>query len=177
MKNMDRELPAEAIEAAAEWWTNVITAPVVHDSGDPAGYGTIMANDASQKVPRLTAEQLGIFKATLKTLIAEESKKQRMVIVATDYDPCPLLTEASRIAGIDDLIFRFPWKTVLWIDERDVRVRQGYRAETKTIWPKPDLSQYSLYDNNGNKSPAEPQNVTLPTMTKDQTDVLPPSAD
>ena len=134
-----KELSPEAIEVAAEWWTRVLTAPVKHDNGDPGGFGGVMADMASEKLAPPTNEQLRIFKETLMTLIREESEKVNVVIVATDYDPCPLLSKAGAEAGIESLLFRFPWKTVLWIDYRDVRVRCGYRGKTETIWEMPSF--------------------------------------
>lgn len=134
---MKKELSPEAIEVAAQWWTDILTTPATHNNGDPEGFGAAMADMESAKLPLPTDEQLKTFKETLITLIKEESERYQVVIVGTDYDPYPILAKAIEAAAIENPLFRFPWKTVLWLDHRDVRVRQGYKAETKTIWQKP----------------------------------------
>ena len=56
-------------------------------------------------------------------------------VVSTDYGPDDVLKDAANKAHINGQMFRFPMKTIMWINPGRVEVRPGYAAQEITIYP------------------------------------------
>lgn len=132
------------IKDAAQWWANCIEKPVNNDlglrGGDHLGaflgeaFADIQAEDAKKDVSQ---EQIELFKQVLEWLIERDFEEflqcplTRYVFIKTDYGPQKILKDACRMAGIP--YDAFPLKTVMWICENKIEVRQGLGAEIETI--------------------------------------------
>lgn len=79
-------------------------------------------------------EQLITFEKALAKLIKDELKTKNEVIVKVDYDPNELLLNAAKEAGISKTVF--PWKTIVWVKDNKVTVRDGYNAKVEIIYQK-----------------------------------------
>jgi hypothetical protein len=133
------------ITAAARWWANQIRQGIpTHNNGD--AFQSAMARIATSLVTDTPSrEQIDTFESALIRGISEAPgfsgddwrPEQPMWggarrILATDYDPEPLLEEALKAARISDLLL--PIKTIMWVDPGSVKVSRGYGAASETIY-------------------------------------------
>ena len=122
-----------AATAAAEWWAAKIGGNVHHDNGDDS-FGSFIAMFMADSLANpATEEQISKFKELLIASLMDESNEVRVRFgLNCDYSPCSLLADAAKEAGISE--YNFPYKTSMFIDERGVRVFDGYGASPETIY-------------------------------------------
>ncbi len=126
-------------EAASLWWAESLRWPK-HDNGDDSDRGAmsqLMANMIAMKYDnQLTGPALDRFADELAKLVADLLAQTSQVLLDVDYDPCRLLVEASKAAGLELVSCSWPWKTTMWITPYEVEVRHGYGAPVQTIWQR-----------------------------------------
>lgn len=146
----------EEIEVAVSWWVNVITRDrQKHDVGDLASNLEIRGFTPKNMKP-LTEEQIQIFSDHLRQSLVEhlsdcwyENEPTRggyVRAVMVDYGPAKILHDAATAAGMDFISFRFPMKTVMWIDPGKVSVAEGYGSEPKVIYEKINSTKMDAKD-------------------------------
>jgi len=89
---------------------------------------------ASMHTKPVSKDSKDKFIDTLCIKIEEMLGEHELVILSVDYTPCRALYDTAETAGISTL--NFPWKTVMWIREKNIRVRYGYCADIETIYEK-----------------------------------------
>jgi hypothetical protein len=136
---------AKEFTAAAQWWGEQLKGLPGRNNGasaqdDPTGFGTAITLLAAASTPTADDVQIGRFVDALVKHLCEQAG-ERLVAgrrvhfsIGTDYHPDRELADAASAAGID--CYRFPWKTMMWIDPGFVRVSAGYQAEEEVIWPR-----------------------------------------
>lgn len=87
-----------------------------------------MADSAQQKP---TKAQINTFKAAVIKGI-EEYPYSDEIDLYCDYGPGLILRDAANEAGINSL--NFPFKTGMFVSEKEVRVKEGYGMPYETIW-------------------------------------------
>lgn len=113
------------IEAAANWWAEVVGAPKF-DNGDPLFNKVMTTHD----VEPVANSQKGMFFNAMR----EELFKWQSNYLGCDYSPDQLLARAAVSVGIPTS--NFPCKTSMWLTrEGTVDVRYGYGAKTVQIYP------------------------------------------
>jgi hypothetical protein len=142
------------IDKAVELWKDMLRRPKF-DNGDPSragGLATIMA----AMIPTNTDDaRLEAFGVSLKRKLEIPSRNGYYEsILGVDYGPDAILAGAAREAGLD---CQFPWKTVMWIEDGHVSVRNGYGAPIVHHYLEPDGTWTATLDRREEaKSPAEP---------------------
>ena len=121
----------ETAKLAAKWWSDHLRGRAPLDNGDKSESGVITFMLASmlqsQKKGGITPEDIDRFEAELGNLLSEQPGK--WIVVAVDYGPDLLLSQASERANIDIGITLLPWKTTMTIRDDKITVRCGYGAE------------------------------------------------
>lgn len=128
-------LDEAAVAAAAKWWADKYRSPVViMNNGEPiaSALGTSLANSE----PHANAGQADAFQGLLHVAIAVHLAKTEdsHMYLGVDYHPDRTLTEACEAAGVS--LRRLPWKTSMFIDRGVVKVREGYGADSRQIFPE-----------------------------------------
>jgi hypothetical protein len=131
------------INAAVEWWVNVLRERPAHDNGD--AFQSMFSTRMSRMLPPIDDVQLEIFGNTLREIIYQRCVEtwrpgnpqwgSYMRTFGCDYGPDMMLSEAAESANIKPSMLLFPIKTVMWINPGEVTVRHGYGSEIETIFP------------------------------------------
>jgi hypothetical protein len=145
-----------ALEAAADWWTDQLRKVPRLDNGDSSPRGAItwaLGVSAAMSCPTLSEDQLATFRASLLGFLSGEASVQLRGLrgvpsditmrdvrrrgsiehLGCDYGPDAFLAQACAAAGFDGKM-RFPWKTTMWIQRGRVRVGEGYCAKPVEIY-------------------------------------------
>ena len=124
----------EAATVAAKWWAGKIDGTCKHDNGD-RGFASLMANSMADMLNEpVTEEQLQKFQTALCERL-ESGDLHYMgyyIDLYCDYSPDRTLREAADAAGIS--YRNFPFKTCMWLNEKEVKVRDGYGAGQNVLW-------------------------------------------
>ena len=119
---------------AAHWWAQQLTKHSKLDMGDtpdcamPSALGRL-ARDAEAV---FTQEQADAFEDELFDELMTTERRQYDTI-SCDYGPDHTLRTCAERVGITLGMTTFPWKTVMWIEDDKITVREGYTAERKEI--------------------------------------------
>ncbi len=131
----DRKDREQAIDAAVNWWCDVITHPRF-DCGDKSETGATMnlLGTILSSKNRITPEQIERYKPLLKESINTQWEREggKLIVVASDYGPDYTLLVPAQTVGIDECVF--PWKTTMWIYIDAVKVSGGRDAGIEVIW-------------------------------------------
>lgn len=139
------ELPE--VIAAAEWWANILREPAKDESGDP--FADVLKNVEARRRPALLEATIEAFTEYLRQAIAATIEPEHwrydnpnwgsgMRGIHNDYQPDRVLQAAAGKAGIDDIYFRMPWKTDMWINPGEVKVARGHGNPIEQIYPPQD---------------------------------------
>lgn len=120
----------EYIEIATDWWANAIQSPKF-DNGDNINPLLLVMLSGSRK--ERSADEIKKFKDCLAKDISEEINKYESCSLDVDYHPCPILSKAGNLIGLNGMI-DFPIKTNMQISKDSVTVSEGYGAERKTLY-------------------------------------------
>lgn len=138
MYNYRKPLTEEQIAKAADYWTSRVNG-LVPNQGDRAELGKdagIANLWAGMLFKKPTLEQLSAFHLGLKDVLSRTTCWERYLFngycLSVDYDPCYLLREVAKEAGVCEN--NFPWKTRMYFHEDGkVMVCDGYGADEKEI--------------------------------------------
>ena len=124
----------ELIEIAVNWWVEKITSFAPHDNGalneKASSMACMMANlGALRFAPK--DDQVEKFKNSLMARIKEESLTRSKIDLYCDYGPGYILSDAAEDARINVLLF--PFKTGMYITEKEVKVSNGYGQQYVVI--------------------------------------------
>ena len=129
----------QAAIVAAQWWAKKIgnPNPDSFNNGDRTSQSSFFImmmgyQLATQK--SASKEQLDKFCKILSQRISEELDHSNDIYIECDYGPCALLSEASKLAGIDTCLF--PFKRSMWIRSDSVTVKDGYDASIDVLYTK-----------------------------------------
>ena len=131
------------VQAAARWWTELLRGPVINDSKND--YADVLKTLKDGEREPLSDEVLDKFYEyaclTIGTHVNRGSWRydepefgSYVRAIQNDYSPDPALEAAAQKAGIRDLYFRMPWKTVMWVNPGEVKVSYGYGAPIEVIY-------------------------------------------
>ena len=135
------------IDAAVAWWSQQLQETSRHKTGDAMNDAFVSTVQNALNLSPLSVEQIRTFEETLRssiiTLIEESGldlsdplSGSYHRVVSTDYGPEDVLAHAAGVAHITYQDFRFPMKTIMWIDPGRVLVRSGYGGQEVVIYPK-----------------------------------------
>lgn len=129
-------MPAEAISFAAAWWA--------------ARLGTVRAREGDPQPSRYSDDDRERYRVALEPAIAAHLRgevpeirfhMQRAVrysnhenVVYFDYDPDDTLCAAAEAAGISLGWHCMPRKTMMILEESEIRVLDGYAAPWLPVW-------------------------------------------
>lgn len=129
------------IEAAVQWWCEILSEEPKQDNGDALQSIFITLNSRGAKTP--DEEQVKQFGDILFNLLYHDfninwdekcpMRGSGLRCLSVDYAPEGHLETAARKAGIDER--RFPVKTIMWIDPGSITVAVGYGAKPISIYP------------------------------------------
>lgn len=123
-RKMQRE---EAIATAVNWWADAICYPEFDDGRMDMNSRIAAAMSSVLSIEcKAQEEQILIFKEYLTNAIKKELKRKHTCTLSVDYEPEGILADAKEQANIKT---PFPWKTDMWVNEQEVRVRKGYHRE------------------------------------------------
>lgn len=134
----------EAIACAAAYWRRTLGGLFLFDNGEKGRSSEFAAGMAmtlrASMIDMVTEAVLVAFEAGIVKRLRELRDRDAppiMFTLATDYSPGHILFGAlvdaglpTRVAGSSAIL---PWKTVLWVRESRVFVREGYGAPTKYL--------------------------------------------
>jgi hypothetical protein len=127
----------QAIKTAVKWWSNKLRGGVKHDNGDNSFTSLMACALADQLSKPITDEQLEVFEAELTKILEVETSYHHYVMLTVDYNPCMMLYDAAKAAGISE--HNFPYKTDVIVMNRDgeytVQVSDGYGRSYETLNP------------------------------------------
>jgi len=118
---------------ASKWWANQLTKHSKLDMGNtedcamPTMLGCLTQTDETL----YTQEQADVFEKELSDMLTFEPPFNG--ILSCDYGPCRTLRICMERAGLEVQSTTFPWKTVMWIEDDKIIVKEGYTAERKEI--------------------------------------------
>lgn len=143
----------EAIaRAAAEWWGDRLLNRVdAWQQFRDAGYfsqdaesfraglfGGGLVDMILEKSPPPTEEKVALFVERLAMQVLEHIERSRdtmrkdfWVTLSTDYHPCGIIMRAAEGLEIKNIDLRLPWKTCMWIEPDQIRVRDLVLWQTK----------------------------------------------
>lgn len=119
----------ETAQKAAKWWADQLRGNAKLDNGDNSLTGAMtlglaaMLQEAERQ--KQSPELVNKFELELTNVIMEQD---RIWTIGVDYHPDGILQEAADRAGLPLGMTTLPWKTVMWIEEEKVSVRNGYGA-------------------------------------------------
>lgn len=124
----------DAAVVAAEWWSKKIGGEIHHDNGDnsPLNNLAMLMADSAQQKP--TEAQINTFKTSVIKGIEQYPLRSGEIDIYCDYGPGLILRDAAEEAGINKM--NFPYKTGMYVSEKEVRVKEGYGMPYETIWRK-----------------------------------------
>lgn len=121
-------------QKAAKWWADQLRGIAKLDNGDNSITGAMTFGLAAmlQETERQkqSTELVDKFELELTNVIMEQD---RIWTIGVDYHPDGLLQEAADRAGLPLGMTTLPWKTTMWIDEKEVSVRCGYGADVEVL--------------------------------------------
>ena len=124
-------------EVAADWWTSRIRIPTsaCFNNGETGCSGSIASLLAliNAESAQYSEEDLANFENELADIISEVVTNHGSVILSCDYGPLGLLDELATKHNIPHR--RFPWKTYMEINMREVKVQFGYNQPFTVIFP------------------------------------------
>ena len=121
--------------AAGLWWADALRSPKLDNGVDHAAMASIIALTQLSGPPQEKAD-LDKFARILGERIDAKLEGPEAFIVGVDYRPDEILRICANLAGLQDSITRWPWKTVMWVKPNEVVVRHGYAADDLIIWSK-----------------------------------------
>lgn len=124
----------QEIKAAAKWWADCLRTPKRHNNGDSLHNG-MMALLMERSAP-IEADKIDRFQEELEKSLRGRTRDW----ISVDYGPDITLTDACGRAEIEDIGYRFPVKTCMWINPGEVKVSCGYRAPEEILY-KEDSGQ------------------------------------
>lgn len=139
----------EPARQAAIWWANKLRSPQKQQMGTDAISvinGAVLSDIALSKFTNepINDEHIQAFENTLAKFIHRHATHNQAVhgafgcyecTVSVDYNPDALLVAVARIVGLD-IDNRLPAKTVMWVEETNVMVSEGYGAKPIVIWQR-----------------------------------------
>lgn len=123
----------DAAVVAAEWWAKKIGGEIHHDNGDNSPLNKLAMLMADSAQTRPTEAQIEVFKAAVIKGI-EGYPYSGEIDIYCDYWPGLILSDAAEEAGINKM--NFPYKTGMYVSEKEIRVKEGYGQPYETIWRK-----------------------------------------
>lgn len=129
------------IDVAVNWWARqLVSDDLKHDNG--VFEHNVLAEMATETIPKPTKEELKEFKEVLRTNIKQmlDNKNIYNKVINVDYHPDQYLADAYRKTisksnkMLDDGFLAFPFKTMMWIEKGEVSVSKGYRAPVEIIY-------------------------------------------
>ena len=137
----ENKINKDLVESAVNYWSGFLKNPMgfVMDIGEPSQYAllNILVKSVAKSFPEEGIEK---FEDILRNYIknALEIEGSDRVYLDVDYHPCRVLSscldQAFGERGYNSLTV-FPCKTSMWVNDGTVEVSQGYRAETKILFP------------------------------------------
>lgn len=116
---------------AAKWWADQLRGPARLKSGDRIIDAFITLSSFGQARP--SAASIEVFEAQLRAAFEVLSTTEG-VIASVDYEPCSVLAEAARAAGIVLNRATFPVKTRMFLTGSGLlEVTCGYHAPSSTL--------------------------------------------
>jgi hypothetical protein len=144
------EVMNKEAEVAAKWWADILKQEDIHDNGEPIG--SYLANLGLSNLKPLSDEVVNNFRSALVTWLDEaiednkcagnwrESEPRfcsyfRAGWLNIDYNVHGILKNLALSVGIPEkeLMFRFPIKTIMWVNPGEVEVRHGYGAGVEKL--------------------------------------------
>jgi hypothetical protein len=118
---------------AAKWWRNVLENRNVGDAKleENNAAWNLFRFFTAQEESRPT-EDLDRFEEILTSKIEKNLEKGDFCI-GVDYDPDLILANSAKEAGLRIGFGGWPFKTVMWIDDTKIEVKEGYGAPCKEI--------------------------------------------
>ena len=144
MENKTQELKnkelAKVVDVAVRYWGNFLRDPLSFemDNGEPA-QKTMLNMLAKMGAKPVDEDKVKLFEENLGLFVFADLSKNGSVSLHVDYHPEGLLRKAldsSLGSGGYNSMNIFPCKTDMHITNEAVAVSQGYRAETKTLYPE-----------------------------------------
>ena len=127
----------QAIKTAVKWWSNKLRSRAHHDNGDSSSSSVMACLFADMLSKPITDEQLEVFEAELTKILEVETTNHGFIMLMVDYDPCVMLYNAAKAAGISE--YNFPFKTNVNVINRDgnytVQVSDGYAEPYENLSP------------------------------------------
>ncbi len=125
------DLLEPAVDAVVVWWVDAITGPARQDNGDGVQSMYLMVRAAEAPAP--ASGSVAAFADALKPVIMRQLARGRVGLFV-DYGPEGILADAAKASGGS---FVFPAKTRMWIEQGEVTVSCGYRAQPVRVYPPP----------------------------------------
>lgn len=122
------QITPEMAKVAAKWWADHLRNGSKLDTGDET-LSKMAQEKQLELLDRLPPPLITFFETHLAAII----RRDQIVEIKVDYDPCDCLEEAAYLAGINLISCMLPWKTDLWFKESMVFVKVGYGAEPQRI--------------------------------------------
>lgn len=122
------------IEVAVNWIADKFENPPIKDSG--SGVADLFASVIFDNGERPSKSMIKKFNIVLSDKIEQDERFQdgRSVIIASDYGPCGILAKSLEESGMINFSKLYPWKTIVWVSKKSVKVQLGYRAEITRIF-------------------------------------------
>ncbi len=125
----------DVAQKAAKWWADQLRGTAKLDNGDPSETGGMvlalaMLLQADEKVDQ-DNENINVFEQELGAIL--ESKDAEYTHLGVDYHPDHILQEAATKAELGLGMTSLPWKTTMWIQGGEIKVSEGYGAESVAI--------------------------------------------
>ena len=122
-------------QKAAKWWANQLRGTAKLDNGDPSnagGMALMLATllQADEKADQ-NNEHIDAFEQELTIIL--EREKDDYFHLGVDYHPDHVLQEAATKAELNLGMTSLPWKTTMWIMSGEIKVSEGYGAESVAI--------------------------------------------
>lgn len=132
------------IEVAVEWWASQLREVPIMDNGD--FLQSAMLGFLAEPRETITEEQIEMFKESLTHQLEEQYKDHwndphvgsYWRAIGVDYDPDHALIQACDDAKIE-WVHRFPVKTMMWVNPKQVSVKVGYGASLQVIYQEEEL--------------------------------------
>lgn len=158
------KIPEDLARLGARWWADYLRSDQIPSLVKEAGYGLypkdlkmtpelqrsqqrermngemgdFLIRGILARSERLKEEEVDAFEEQLAIGIMNASEDLMMVSIHVDYHPDRMLTDALIRAGIDrkktNADSRFPFKTVMHLDEESVGVSAGYGAPREDLF-------------------------------------------
>lgn len=128
-------------EVAAKWWVNklrsIFAGQANYNNGVPGVLGIYVATGQAEEASATTPNPENLDK--FEKLLAEEIRNQiptafmGELILSVDYNPDGILLELAKKCQISTK--GFPYKTTMWIKEKQILLKDGYVGPIRKIFP------------------------------------------